>query len=145
MKKLLTALLCLALLAQLAFPVWAEDGLEIVLEQESLVQDAQEINLEDNDLAIEEADANFVNGMDEIGLDDVLDSEIDLTDLDGDILLGESGEVAEGTEYASNAADDFEIINGVLVEYKGNGGAVTIPDGVTAIGEKAFKECNNLT
>jgi hypothetical protein len=65
--------------------------------------------------------------------------------LDGDILLGENGEVAEGTEYASNAADDFEIINGVLVEYRGNGGAVTIPDGVTAIADEAFKDCDNLT
>ncbi len=73
MKKLLTALLCLALLAQLAFPVWAEDDLEIVLEQESIVQDAQEINLEDNELAIEEADTSIVNGLDEIVLDDVLD------------------------------------------------------------------------
>jgi len=144
MKKLLTALLCLALLAQLAFPVWAEDDLEIVLEQEPLAQDAQEINLEDNELAIEEADTSIVNGLDEIVLDDVLDTDIELTDLDGEILLGENGEVAEENEYASNAADDFEIINGVLVEYRGNGGAVTIPDGVTAIADEAFKDCDGL-
>lgn len=34
--------------------------------------------------------------------------------------------------------DDFEIEDGVLVKYKGKGGDVTIPSGVTSIGEAAF-------
>lgn len=34
--------------------------------------------------------------------------------------------------------DDFEIKDGVLVKYKGKGGDVTIPSGVTSIGEAAF-------
>jgi tetratricopeptide (TPR) repeat protein len=33
---------------------------------------------------------------------------------------------------------DFEIKDGVLVKYKGMGGNVTVPKGVTAIGERAF-------
>ena len=44
------------------------------------------------------------------------------------------------------AADsDFVIENGVLTKYKGPGGAVTIPAGVTSIGERAFMACQSLT
>ena len=35
-------------------------------------------------------------------------------------------------------AKEFFIENGVLKKYKGSGGDVTIPDGVTSIGENAF-------
>ena len=40
--------------------------------------------------------------------------------------------------------DDFEITDGVLVKYKGKGGDVVIPDGVTKIGEYAFERCMSL-
>ncbi len=43
------------------------------------------------------------------------------------------------------AEGDFVIENGVLTKYRGSGGDVTIPDGVTSIGEKAFYECSKLT
>lgn len=47
---------------------------------------------------------------------------------------------------AALAADsDFVIENGVLVEYTGSGGAVTIPNGVTEIGDVAFAYCEGLT
>ena len=39
----------------------------------------------------------------------------------------------------------FVIENGVLLRYAGPGGAVAVPVGVTAIGEKAFFCCENLT
>ena len=41
--------------------------------------------------------------------------------------------------------DDFEIESGVLKKYKGKGGIVRIPYGVTSIGESAFSFCSNLT
>lgn len=39
---------------------------------------------------------------------------------------------------------DFQIKNGRLVKYKGSGGDVVIPEGVTVIGETAFAECDGL-
>ena len=41
-------------------------------------------------------------------------------------------------------AKDFLIEDGVLTEYRGNGGDVTIPNGVTSIGEMAFWYCSDL-
>ena len=40
---------------------------------------------------------------------------------------------------------DFEIVDGCLVEYKGNKAEVVIPDGVTSIGDEAFSWCPSLT
>ena len=39
----------------------------------------------------------------------------------------------------------FDIQNGVLKGYRGPGGVVTIPSGVTTIGERAFDRCTSLT
>lgn len=40
---------------------------------------------------------------------------------------------------------DFIIKNGVLQKYKGPGGDVTIPEGVTEIRAYAFQFCTDLT
>ena len=37
-----------------------------------------------------------------------------------------------------SSASDFVIENGILTEYKGSGGDVVIPDGVTSIRSGAF-------
>lgn len=52
---------------------------------------------------------------------------------------------AAGEIVASDADGDFVIKNGELTEYKGSGGDVTIPPGVTSIGNGAFKSCRGLT
>ncbi len=43
-----------------------------------------------------------------------------------------------------NNSNDFVIENGVLKEYKGKDSVVTVPDGVTSIGEWAFSNCSGL-
>ena len=40
---------------------------------------------------------------------------------------------------------DFEIVDGVLESYSGNGGDVIIPEGITAIGDFAFEYWSNIT
>ena len=42
-------------------------------------------------------------------------------------------------------SQDFEMNGTVLARYRGNAADVTIPEGVTAIGDKAFWDCNSLT
>ena len=40
---------------------------------------------------------------------------------------------------------DYVIKDGVLIKYRGPGGDVTIPEGVTEIGSSAFDGCTRLT
>ena len=44
-----------------------------------------------------------------------------------------------------NNKPPFLIEEGVLKKYNGPGGEVSVPAGVTAIGSKAFLECDSLT
>lgn len=56
-----------------------------------------------------------------------------------------AAEAKKHAEEEKRIAEEFEIEDGVLVEYYGEGGEVIIPDGVTEIGNRAFKGCGSLT
>ena len=51
----------------------------------------------------------------------------------------------EEVKSAEADANGFVIKDGVLTDYIGDGGDVTIPDGVTSIGDFAFQGCKNIT
>ena len=57
----------------------------------------------------------------------------------------EEEKAAEAYLNSSVPTQEFVIESGVLAAYKGAGGDVTVPDGVTAIGKDAFKGCTALT
>ena len=73
-------------------------------------------------------------------------------------LIGDAKKIAMLKEYITDTmeksapcadiqmlqAEDFVIRNGILLRYTGIGGEVAIPEGVTEIGEKVFKENANL-
>ena len=50
----------------------------------------------------------------------------------------------ETTEITADQ-DDFQIEDGILIKYLGEGGEVAIPEGVTEIGSFAFENCTTLT
>ena len=120
LAALLAALLTCALpLSALAEPVIeADDGLELALEGEVL-------EIED-DL---EAD---VAGL-EVDLAEPAPVAVDLALLANE---GEEGEVAD---------DGFDIEDGVVVGYHGEGGDIVIPERATAIGQWAFAESPVVT
>ena len=54
------------------------------------------------------------------------------------------GVVQLGSVPAKAAANDFVVVNGVLVDYNGAAASVRIPDTVNSIGDYAFNECYSL-
>ncbi len=49
------------------------------------------------------------------------------------------------SEWKQDGSGDFLIVgDGILLAYKGNGGVVSVPDGVKRIGAEAFKDCGNI-
>ncbi len=55
-----------------------------------------------------------------------------------EVAAKRAAEAQKKREAEKNAAEDFEIVDGVLRKYKGKSKSVVIPEGVTAIGNAAF-------
>ena len=54
-------------------------------------------------------------------------------------------EVITERKFNDMAGRSLVIEDGVLTHYRGEGGEIIIPDGVTVIGKSSFKDCNGLT
>ena len=139
MKKFWVNLLAMLLLAALAMNCAVAEAGEVVI-----------LDLDpDVDVKIESTDDGIILDDAKMSLDI---SGLPTLEEDGDIALDLSPEEMETVTVPANNAvvsndgtEDFEIINGILVKYKGAGGDVVIPGTVTVIGEKAFYECRSLT
>ncbi len=138
MKKLWVNLLAVLLLAAIAVTCALAETDEGIL-----LGDAPEVvvPVETADgLIIEDEGVPFdIAGLPSLGENDITLPDISLEDVEADAVPAREAA-------ASNAGDeDFEIINGILVKYKGEGGDVVIPDGVTAIAQEAFHMRSSIT
>ncbi|GEM_PF-5354613 len=61
-----------------------------------------------------------------------------------DSVTSIGGYAFDNTEWLKNYPNDFVIINGILIKYKGTKTNVVIPDSVTSIGDCAFEYCTSL-
>lgn len=130
-------LLTLALILNAALPVLAEDGLFLEPEQAGVVlpSDSGGLTLE----LSEEAPEEDLEDADWLDLEGLELEEIDLED------FSEPEEAPVEIASGNSNPEDFEIVDGVLKVYNGAGGDVVIPDGVTSIGNNAFRSCHSLT
>ena len=150
--KIMTALILALAMVLAMFCATAEDSYAGLVLDESVQASDEAITIED--------EAAGEDGMDiELADEAILDEDtlaVDGLSLDGlknNLLSDGLAELESIVEDNSNALadnesnpEDFEIDeDGVLVEYKGKGGDVVIPDGVTAIGDYAFSSCSKLT
>jgi hypothetical protein len=141
MKKTWISLLIALLLAAVSVngAVAAVNAVELDIE-------SLDIESLDMDVNVESGDEIILEGGEGLLLDPAL-PEIGRIDLALDSLqddMNANPAPASGAAANDSNPEDFEIVDGTLVKYKGAGGDVVIPDGVTAIGSEAFAKCSSL-
>ena len=141
---LLCALISAAV-AEDAIDAIVED-LELPLDETSAVTDELELPSVDDVPEIDPDLDIVLGGASEDG--QAVDDNLPELSLDGGISLPDENPEGREAAQANAGEDSAEFVidkNGVLTKYNGAGGAVVIPDTVTAIGDKAFWDCDSLT
>ena len=127
--RLLALMMSLALIASccaFAEPVEAEVPAEV----EEVVSEAVDEAVEAYEVTIEALTEEEIEAL------EAEEAEPDI-EPEEDLVYG-NGEEEPDVVLAASSADDFQIVDGVLVRYVGNATDVVIPDGVTEIGNGAF-------
>ncbi len=128
---LLVALLFAALATGCAVAEWDED-LDLTIDSDA------------SDALIDLSEEARLNEF-EFSLTDLpIFENIEITTLDTSLKSIESAPVSN-TDADDEETEGFTVVNGVLVEYTGNGGDITIPSNITIIGAKVFRFNNNIT
>ena len=138
MKKLWVNLLAVLLFAALAMTCASAEADEEIILGDGLEVEVQ-VEAADDGIVLEDDLSMDVPELPVLGENDAL--ALDLSSED----LVPATVPADNAVVSNDNAGDFEIINGILVKYKGAGGDVVIPSNVTVIGEVAFSGCSSLT
>lgn len=146
-NRMLTVLLIALMLCGISGAIAvAEPAPEVSREIEQPQIDLDEIELE---IELEDGDAILDESLeltDDLSLEDLETVEFDPELATADSPSNKANVYGNEGDYEYNDSDsDFDIRDGVLYKYKGNGGDVVIPDGVTSIGNYAFYYCKSLT
>lgn len=61
-----------------------------------------------------------------------------------DSIADSGNQTIEGDTYRDYSGNEFDVINGNFGHYGGQGGSVTVPDGIYKLGNRAFYKANNI-
>ena len=131
MKKIWVSLLTVLLFAALAMTCASAEADEEIILGDGLEVEVQ-LEAADDGLVLEDDLSMDVPELPVLGENDGI--ALDLTLENVEAITASPDNAVE----SNDDAGDFQIINGILVKYNGEGGDVVIPDGVTTIGEDAF-------
>lgn len=132
--------ICAISLASLLFTCNFDINMVLAAENDANVNTESEIVTND-ETDVELKNETIING----GVN--TDTENETTEEADTRANGEAQSISESDveeTVLATVSSDFEIEGTVLKKYKGNGGNVTIPNGITEIGTAAFEDCIGL-
>ena len=134
MKKFWVYLLAALLLAALAMTCACAEANEAILLGDGSDVEVQ-VEADDDGIILEDDLSMDISELPLLGENDAIALDLSPEGLESATVPADNAVVS------NDEAEDFEIINGILVKYNGDGGDVVIPDGITTIGDSAFSGC----